>query len=322
MKKKEVQNVIKPLNQLNLYGYSSFFELFVNLYKKNKIPNIILFSGPAGIGKATFFYHLLNYMLSINESEKYNLNEHTINESNNSYKLTCKNIHPNFFSLTAEAKNTDIKVDDIRNLLRFLHRTSYSTNVKYILIDSADKLNLNSSNSLLKILEEPPKNVFFFVISNNKKILPTIKSRSHEFKFFLTFQEKKTIFTKIIQDYNINIDIKKTIKKFYFDTPGNLINYSLILSKSNMNSNENIHDSIIYLIDLYRKDKNIELLDMISLFIEMFYNQLFLKKNSNLSTHFLNKSKISNIFFNMNKYNLNENNALFSIKDILKNESK
>ena len=322
MKENELQEVTKPINQLNLYGYNSFFWTFVKLYQTKKIPNVILFNGPSGIGKATFSYHLLNYMLSINESNKYNLDELRINESNYSYNLICKNIHPNFFSLTSVSKNQDIKIEEIRNLLRFLHKTSYSTNIKYILIDSADKLNLNSSNALLKILEEPPKNVFFFIINNNKRILPTIKSRSHEFKFFLTLQEKQIIYNKIMQDYNINNNLKEITKRFYFDTPGNLIKYSLILSKYNIDLNNDIYNSIAYLIDSYKKDKNIELLNFIFLYIDLFYSQLFLNTNTNLNTCFLNKSKISNLFDDMKKYNLNEKNILYSIQDIITNETR
>ena len=153
MNKKILIDQIKPLHQLNLYGYDCYFDLFIKLHQKKKIPNITLFNGPAGIGKATFTYHLINYMLSLFESNKYNLSTHSINENNYSYNLVCQNIHPNFFSLSSEIKKQVIKVDDVRNLLKFLHKTSYSTNIKYILIDSADKLNLNSSNALLKILE-------------------------------------------------------------------------------------------------------------------------------------------------------------------------
>ena len=293
----------------------------LNYTKKKKIPNITLFNGPAGIGKATFTYHLINYMLSLFESNKYNLSTHSINENNYSYNLVCQNIHPNFFSLSSEIKKQVIKVDDVRNLLKFLHKTSYSTNIKYILIDSADKLNLNSSNALLKILEEPPKNVFFFIINDSsKKILPTIKSRAHEFKFHLTFNEKEQVFTKIITHYNIDVDVKKIINNFNFETPGSLLKYSLILTNSDINFNENIYDSIHHLINLYKKDKSIDLLRFISLFIEIFYTQLCLNNNKNLNTYYFNKSKILNLFNDMKKYNLNENNVFFSVKDILKNE--
>ena len=79
--------------------------------------------------------YLINYILSTNESNKYNLDSKVINEKNYSYNLVCKNIHPNFISLTSELKKQDIKVEDIRNLLKFLHKSAYSSNIKCILID-------------------------------------------------------------------------------------------------------------------------------------------------------------------------------------------
>ena len=191
------------------------------------------------------------------------------------------------------------------------------------MIDSADKLNLNSSNSLLKILEEPPKNVFFFIINDSKKkVLPTIKSRSHEFKFHFNFNEKEDIFIKIINNYNIDIDVKNIVKRFYFESPGNLLKISLILSECNIDVVDNIYDSIFSLVSLYKKNKDEELLIFISLFIEVYYNELCLNTNINLNKYFFNKEKISNYFTNLKKYNLNENNVFYNIKDILKNEFK
>ena len=63
---------------------------------------------------------------------------------------------------------------------------------KIILIDDCEYLNKNSSNSLLKVLEEPPENVYFFLIHNSQRnILETIKSRCIEFKIFLDQESKK-----------------------------------------------------------------------------------------------------------------------------------
>ena len=63
--------VIYPINQLSLFGYNGYFNYFVKLFEKRKMPNSILLSGPKGIGKSTFIYHLVNYILSKNEDKKY-----------------------------------------------------------------------------------------------------------------------------------------------------------------------------------------------------------------------------------------------------------
>ena len=323
MKKKITLGPTNPINQLNLYGYELYFNLFIDLFNEAKVPNVILLNGPKGLGKSTFVYHFINYIFSRNEDDKYNLEKKKINENNKSYNLVNKNIHPNFFSLTTNNEKKEIKVDETRTLLDFLYKSTYSLGTKYILIDSADKLNLNSSNSLLKILEEPPKNVFFFIINDSKKkVLPTIKSRSHEFKFHFNFNEKEDIFIKIINNYNIDIDVKNIVKRFYFESPGNLLKISLILSECNIDVVDNIYDSIFSLVSLYKKNRDEELLIFISLFIEVYYNELCLNTNINLNKYFFNKEKISNYFTNLKKYNLNENNFFYNIKDILKNEFK
>ena len=120
------------------------------------------------------------------------------------------------------------------------------------MIDNAENLNLNSSNALLKAIEEPQDNTFFFIIHNSaRKILDTIKSRCTEFKFVFSASEKKNIFKNIINQYKINFEINKILEDYYFDTPGNLIKYFLTLSKANINIAENTLESTLYLIEKY-----------------------------------------------------------------------
>ncbi|MDC0857325.1 hypothetical protein OAP83_01265 [Rickettsiales bacterium] len=72
-----------------------------------------------------------------------------------------------------------ISVDQIREINNFMLQTSYLGGAKITVINSVNNLNKNSANALLKILEEPPKNSFFFLICHDKeRVLDTIKSRS------------------------------------------------------------------------------------------------------------------------------------------------
>ena len=169
--------IIDPMNQLNLFGYKKYFDSFIKLHKKNKLPNVFLLTGPRGMGKATFAFHFINYLLSNNEENKYLVNDLKINQSNISYKLVTEEIHPNFFLLQNNSLDENIKIDQVRNLLKFLNKSTFSRNLKIVMIDNAEYLNINSSNALLKALEEPSNNTFFFIIHNSSsKILYTIKS--------------------------------------------------------------------------------------------------------------------------------------------------
>ena len=58
---------LTPSNQINLYGLDENLRLFISLYKKQSLPNKILLSGKKGIGKSTLAYHLINYILSIDQ---------------------------------------------------------------------------------------------------------------------------------------------------------------------------------------------------------------------------------------------------------------
>ena len=60
-------------NQKQLYKYNNSFLNVADLYDNKKLPNKIIFSGAKGIGKATFAYHLINYIFSKDEKFKYNI---------------------------------------------------------------------------------------------------------------------------------------------------------------------------------------------------------------------------------------------------------
>ena len=315
-------DIIDPKNQLNLFGYEDYFNSFIKLYKKNKLPNVILLNGPKGIGKATFAYHFINYLLSNNEENKYFINDFKIDHKNVSYKLMSNETHPNFFLLQNNLFDEDIKIDQVRSLLRFLSQSAFSRNIKIVMIDNAEYLNLNSSNALLKALEEPNNSTFFFIIQNSSsKILNTIKSRCIEFKFFFSSKQKKRIFTNINQQYKLDFNLENFDDNFYFDSPGNLLKYLIFFNDSDIDVYSDKLSCILYLFEKYKSKKDFELLPIISLFIEQYYNELSLNNNGNLNHYFLNKHKIINEINNMKKFNLDKKNLLTTISGILKNET-
>ena len=91
--------ILSSKNQLQLYGYHDYFNSFIKLFDKNKLPSTILLSGLKGSGKATFVYHFINYLFSYREQNKYSVSNFTVNPNNKSYKSLCNNTHPNFFCL-------------------------------------------------------------------------------------------------------------------------------------------------------------------------------------------------------------------------------
>ena len=271
------------------------------------------------MGKSTFAYHLINYLLSRNENNTYDVNKFKINAENLSYKLLSEKTHPNFFLVENTFLENDIKIEQIRNLLNFLNKTTYKNDLKIVMIDNAELLNLNSSNALLKSIEEPSDNVLFFIIHNNPiKILDTIKSRCTEFKFFLSISEKKFIFNNIAKDYKINSKLENYTESLSFNTPGSLLKYALFTQEVD----EEDLNSIDFFIDKYNDQKNPEFLFFLSLIIEKFYLNLCKSKKGNLNQIFLNYSRILNQINSIKKFNLSEKNIFISIKNKIINETR
>ena len=281
-----------------------------------------MLSGHKGLGKATFAYHFINYLLSINEKDKYLIDNYEINEKNKTYTNICNNTHTNFFLLESIGDDKNIKIESARNLLEFLNKSTYQSNIKIILIDDATSLNANSSNALLKAIEEPTENTFFFLINNNSnKILSTIKSRCIEFKFFFNLNLKKQILLNLIKQNEIDFDVDKIDENIFFDTPGNILRYLQIIYENNISSLDDKADCISQLIDKYKIKKDTKLLIFISTLVELFYSELASRNSKKLNIYFLNKSRILKRINEAINFNLDTKNLFIDINGIIKNES-
>ncbi len=261
---------LEPKNQLKLFGFNDEFNKLKSLYEKKKLPTKIMFSGQKGLGKSTLAYHLINYILSKDEKEFYNVLNFTINENNKSYKLIQNNTNPNFdlVDLQPEKKNIDIK--QIRDLILKMNKSSFNSKPRFILIDNIEFLNLNSSNALLKNLEEPNENIYLILINSEKKILETIKSRCLNFKISKSYAQIQKI-TNLLIDQNISNLVNKELLNYYL-TPGKILNLIKFSNDYDINlQTKNINDFLRLIIDnsYYKKDLSIKLLvyDLIEFFL-------------------------------------------------------
>lgn len=95
--------------------------------------------------------------------------------------------HPDFLHLTLQEKATRegetrmataIEVEQARAAVDFVQLSTYRAGYRVVLVDPADSLNLAAANALLKVLEEPPLNTVFVLVSDQpRRLLPTIRSR-------------------------------------------------------------------------------------------------------------------------------------------------
>ena len=206
-----------------LIGFEKEYNDLLKRYKSNNLPNSILIHGLSGIGKRTFLNKLVKNILNI-EFKDNNLNHH-LNLFKNNTHPNIKIIEKEIDSKTGKIK-TNITIDQIRRLKTFLNSTSIIQNSsKIVIIDSAYYLNINSANSMLKILEEPKENTYIFLISNQiSLLLPTIRSRCLKIKFNT---HNLINFTNIIKDQIDEISNEEI--NFYFEltygSPGTTILY-------------------------------------------------------------------------------------------------
>ena len=314
--------ILHPKNQLNLFGYDKYFKIFSKLFQNNRLPNTILLSGPKGLGKATFAYHFINFILSYRDSNKYSVDNYSIDANNTTYKNICDNTHPNFFSPDNNSVDENIKIENTRNIIKFLNKSTYNLEKKIIIIDNVENLNVSSSNSLLKVLEEPNPNTFFFIINNNSYKIPnTIKSRSIEFKFFFSSNEKEIILKKLINQYFKDFDSSIIDNNILLESPGNIIKFLKLFYESNLVSLKEKLPFIYYLISIYKKTKSPYIFNLISLMIEFFYKDLSFKNNKKLLIYSHNKFQVLEHLNNAKNFNLDKNNLFLTIQGILDNES-
>ena len=293
-----------PSTQTNLYGLDNFFLELTNLFDQKKFPNKILLSGEKGSGKCTLAYHLINYILSSDEDFSYNKKNFLINEENKSYKLIQNKSNPNFKLIDIADDKKFIDINQIRDLIADMNKSSFNEKFRFVLIDNIEFLNKNSVNALLKILEEPNKNVHFILIHNNKKILPTLSSRCLNFKISLSHEQSLKITNSIIGE-NILNKINEDLIHHYL-TPGSFLNLLKFSEDYEVNlSKITLKEFLTLIIEQNYYKKNNFVKYMLYDFIELFFRN---NNFSNLYSYFLKKID------DCKKYNLDEESLLMEFE--------
>jgi DNA polymerase-3 subunit delta' len=134
-----------------------------------KFPQAILLAGPSGSGKESIGKYLAGSILCEGDSPPC--------ESCPSCTMYRRDSHPSFIDISPEGGKV-IKAERIRNLKKELRLKEFYGNRRTILIQRTETLTKSGANSLLKILEEPPKNSHFILTASSPgKIPPTVRSR-------------------------------------------------------------------------------------------------------------------------------------------------
>tara|TARA_Y100000816_G_scaffold292587_1_gene288850 strand:+ start:3660 stop:4589 length:930 start_codon:yes stop_codon:yes gene_type:complete len=309
-----MNDYIDPKNSLEMFGLTDKFNFLKNLYISKKMPKILMLSGNKGIGKFTLINHFLSYVF---DGNNYDLNNKTINDKTNFYKQYLNNIFSNIIYLSGnDFKN--IKVEDIRNLKSKILKTSFNSQKRFIILDDIELFNVSSLNALLKIIEEPSSNDHFILINNKtKSLIETIYSRSLEFKILLNNESRLKIIQSLIKKFNLKVVID--FEMIYL-TPGNFLIFNDICLNNKINIEDNFLQNLQVLLNLYKKKKDINLINMILFLTDYYFKNI--KENNNSEIENIIENKLF-VLSNINKfvtYNLNQNSLINSINNRLHNE--
>ena len=302
---------LEPSSQLNLYAIGNHLLDLSKLYLNNKFPNKILLSGEKGIGKSTLAYHLINFILSEDEEFSYDMKNLKIDPENKSFKLLQNKSNPNFKLVDVNEEKKMIDINQIRNLILDLNKSSFNNKARLVLIDNIELLNINAVNALLKILEEPNDNINFILINNNKRILPTLKSRCLNFKIQLTTNQVFVVVNKILKDNYINLINEEILNNY--NTPGEILR---LIDFAKNNEIDLKQTSLVKLINKIMMDKNYKkdnyTKELIYSLIEIYFrNNTSIKdvKLTNVYNYFLKKINDTKI------YNLDEESLFMEFED-------
>jgi DNA polymerase-3 subunit delta' len=301
-------------NSLNLFGLKKNFQFLSSLYFKKKLPKVLMFSGNKGSGKATLVNH---FLYSIFDSDNYNMEYFTSSGNSTFLNQFQNNIFSNIIYISGEDFKS-VKVEDIRYLKTKILQSTISDKSRFIIFDDIELFNLNSLNALLKIIEEPSKNNFFFLINNKSKpLLETVKSRTLEIKIILNENERLEIINKLVSFLKIELILDPKSSQL---SPGNFVKFNYLCKELNIFPSNDFVDNLSFLLNLYKKNKDIIFINLIFFIVEYYFKNL--KKNDLFKNDKIFETK-NFIFENLNKFmlfNINQNSLINAVSEKLNYE--
>ena len=243
----------------NIIGNEKVKNILTKSLNNNKVLHSYMFIGDEGIGKK---------MMAIQFAKKILCENYEGNECNN-----CKSCvefdggnNPDYTYIEPDGRV--IKIEQIRQMQTKIIEKPVNSTKKVYIINDADLMTKEEQNCLLKTLEEPPEYiVIILIVSNENKVLTTIKSRCMKICFekindeeiinFLTekcnVQEISNNIIKMCDGsigkclkVNEKINDYNEIEKIFENLSSNItkvINLSEILYKNK----ENIYDYLDYI---------------------------------------------------------------------------
>ncbi len=177
----------EPEAQTEWYGAAEAEAVLRRGYTSGRMHHAWLITGSKGVGKATLAFRFARFVLANPDPPNMNLSDDltlAVLADARVSRLIVARAHPDLLVLrrpwdeTAKRYRNAVTVDEVRRIQRFFGSTAGENGWRICIVDTADDLNINAANALLKMLEEPPKRGLFLLVANRPgQILPTIRSR-------------------------------------------------------------------------------------------------------------------------------------------------
>lgn len=197
----EPQGLQPPKSNPLMFGHDGVQDKILSQFNAGKMPHGLILSGPEGVGKLTFAYRLVRFLLSRSvadpaqdalfaEPEPAAATSLDISSDSPVFARIAAGGHSDFMVVERaydEAKNihkSGVDVASIRKVAPFLRMTAAEGGWRAVIVNDADTMNRNAQNALLKILEEPPENTVLILVTHRiGALLPTIRSRTQTLNF-------------------------------------------------------------------------------------------------------------------------------------------
>lgn len=182
-----IDGVALPRERSDLFGQHVAEAALLEAYRSGRIHHGWILGGVKGIGKATLAFRFARFVLAHPDprsAEVAAAEDLSIAPDHPVARRIAAGAHGDLLHLRrpwdekAKRFKTELPVEEIRRTVGFFGSTAGEGGWRIAIVDSADEMNANSANALLKILEEPPPRSLFLVIAHAPgRLLPTLRSR-------------------------------------------------------------------------------------------------------------------------------------------------